>query len=420
MKPHALIMSSNYKVVVSGLRELHALTIAGRLDSPEADAVRDATDVPWSALTETEKNRLSGLSEDLYLITDPVERLSGEFDLQIQASLNNLIQAKLAKDWEETLKWARVSRLFLKPATLSYVLGSAWMDGGDPGTAVIFFKHAADLDPQNSDYYVFYLNAQNEFNPKIALYEAQEVLNNPASFGPQIIVCACYLLLESTKNLSAFESSSILRKMIGELNNSLTQMELEVGRNAIRTSYLSACTILGISHELLGENQAAIASYTKSLAIAPDDALALTARGILRYGESELAIDDLQLSIQNGIQVVWPYYFLAHYHLSFGQFDLSRHYCERGLALGGSDVIKSELAEWLGVCQAELRFPADIIRNSFERAIRFNPSNEEAHRNFTTFEAIVNNGLVSRYETRTSASVRATGLSERRLYPLAA
>jgi hypothetical protein len=63
-------MSSNYLAMVRGLRELHQLRTSGREDSPEADAVRDATDTVWEGLTEEEKKRLSELSEDLYSISD--------------------------------------------------------------------------------------------------------------------------------------------------------------------------------------------------------------------------------------------------------------------------------------------------------------------------------------------------------------
>ena len=64
MPAQPLAMSPNYLAVVRGIRELHNLTAAGQEDSPAADAVRDATDRPWEALTEVERKRASNLSED--------------------------------------------------------------------------------------------------------------------------------------------------------------------------------------------------------------------------------------------------------------------------------------------------------------------------------------------------------------------
>jgi hypothetical protein len=67
MNPRPLTVSASHLATVRGLRELHRLTLEGRQDSPEADAVRDATDAPWRALTEVEKRRIGGLSEDLQI-----------------------------------------------------------------------------------------------------------------------------------------------------------------------------------------------------------------------------------------------------------------------------------------------------------------------------------------------------------------
>ncbi len=64
-------MSSDYRVIVRGIRELHRLTLEGMDESPEADAVRDAMDTPWEALSESERMRVNGLSADLYSISDP-------------------------------------------------------------------------------------------------------------------------------------------------------------------------------------------------------------------------------------------------------------------------------------------------------------------------------------------------------------
>lgn len=47
------------------LGKLHELITQGEGDSAEADAIRDEMDGPWYALTEQERERLNGLSEDL-------------------------------------------------------------------------------------------------------------------------------------------------------------------------------------------------------------------------------------------------------------------------------------------------------------------------------------------------------------------
>ena len=59
-----------YVESIRGLLRLHEMTESGKDDSPEADAIRDTLERPWLELSEIEKHRITGLSEDLYSITD--------------------------------------------------------------------------------------------------------------------------------------------------------------------------------------------------------------------------------------------------------------------------------------------------------------------------------------------------------------
>jgi hypothetical protein len=66
-----------YREAICGLLRLHELFEAGQDESPEADAIRDRLERPWHALSGVEKERVTGLSEDLYSLVDPsCERLS--------------------------------------------------------------------------------------------------------------------------------------------------------------------------------------------------------------------------------------------------------------------------------------------------------------------------------------------------------
>ncbi|HEY2154841.1 MAG TPA: hypothetical protein VGH33_04380, partial [Isosphaeraceae bacterium] len=71
MTKRPLSMSPAYVQYVRGLHRLHALIREDRDDSPEGDAVRDSMDEPGYALSEAERERVGGLSEDLYSISDP-------------------------------------------------------------------------------------------------------------------------------------------------------------------------------------------------------------------------------------------------------------------------------------------------------------------------------------------------------------
>ncbi len=179
------------------------------------------------------------------------------------------------------------------------------------------------------------------------------------------------------------------------------------------------CALLGLCHELLGERQPAESSFTRGITADPSNDGLLVARGILLYGESPRAVKDLELAIQYGSPEILPYFFLAHHSLTSGQLEQCRTLCERALEMEGSDTIKSELAEWLAISQSELGYPAEIIRESFDRAIRHDPSNDRARRNLAAFEKESRPIPAGGYETRDRSAVRVSGLSERRIRPAA-
>ena len=80
----------------------------------------------------------------------------------------------------------------------------------------------------------------------------------------------------------------------------------------------------------------------------------------------------------------------------------------------GSDAVKSELYEWLAISQAELGFPIEIIRKSFEFAIRLDPGNDRTQHNRTEFEAAMRPVVKKTWQTRSEGALRTSGLAERR------
>lgn len=95
--------SQHYRQVVRGFLRLHQLTAEGRDESPDADAVRDSLDLPWRALTENEKEKIQGLSADLFAITDPIAGGALETNPQAQKSLAEIFEAKQRGEWDRAL-----------------------------------------------------------------------------------------------------------------------------------------------------------------------------------------------------------------------------------------------------------------------------------------------------------------------------
>jgi len=151
----------------------------------------------------------------------------------------------------------------------------------------------------------------------------------------------------------------------------------------------------------------------------PTNDVLLVTREILLYGENPRAVHDFESAIQAGSAVIWPHFFLAHLSPTGGQFERCRTLAERALKMEGSDAIRSQLAEWLAIAQSELGYPAELVRESFDRAIRLDPTNERARRNLSAYEAATRPLPTVSYETRDRSAIRISGLSERRGRPAA-
>lgn len=145
MKP-----TTAYEEVAHGIRELHRLMLEGRDESPEADAIRDAVDGPWKALSEVERDRARALSEDLHSVTDSSDESEsriGEFGSQTQVCLAKILKARQRGDLDGALALLRQSGVCLPLALVSYLRGSLWREAGDEASAQLFFEHAFDLQP---------------------------------------------------------------------------------------------------------------------------------------------------------------------------------------------------------------------------------------------------------------------------------
>jgi tetratricopeptide (TPR) repeat protein len=418
MPAEPLILSPNYLTVVRGIREMHRLIAAGQADSPAAEALRDATDRPWQALTEVERKRASGLSEDLYSITEGPPP-AWDMNPQAAARLNHAFEARQRGEWDRALELLRKWGAHVAPALVSYLRGSIWIEAGDPHTAVLFYEHASRLQPDNGNYLAIFLHTLGIVDPVAAGRRGEEILREPERFPAVAVVRAADVEFKAARALPEVDATQLFRQLIPVLQGALARIEAGDESGVDRSSYAMAAALLGFSHEFLGETQPALDFYSRGLAAQPHNDGLLVARGILLYGSGPRAIHDLEAAARQGSPVIWPYFFLAHHYLVNGDFDRCRILCERAMEMAGSGAAKSELAEWLAISQSELGFPVEMVRASFENSIRLDPSNGRARRNLAAFEAASRPVPARVYETRSAAAVRASGLAERR-YAMAA
>lgn len=175
----SIASNANYVAMVRGVRELHRLAASGKDDdSPEAGAIRDATDGPWQALSEPDRERVRNLSEDLFSLIEPATAPQ-PMNSQTQSKLSQAIYARKKGNWDRALALLRRCAAYLSPARLSYLRGSIWLDAGDPETAAIFFEHAVKLDPDSQHYRAILLHAIELADPATARQLADETLRDP-------------------------------------------------------------------------------------------------------------------------------------------------------------------------------------------------------------------------------------------------
>jgi len=104
-----------YVQSIRGLLRLHLLTETSQDESPEAQDVRDSLERPWYDLSGIEKQRIAGLSEDLYSISEP----SGQplpTNPRAQRKLLEAIDARQSGDWDRALELLRRWGEYLDPA----------------------------------------------------------------------------------------------------------------------------------------------------------------------------------------------------------------------------------------------------------------------------------------------------------------
>ena len=128
---------------------LHDLMATGLGESEEADAVRDAMDGPWKQLSGAERDRLSGLSADLYMFTgeeiiEPAELAERGSDTLGVA----LLAARTHGDWETVLALLRKGPTFLSKREIASFREEAYDELGHPEVARLFARHAARLSAE--------------------------------------------------------------------------------------------------------------------------------------------------------------------------------------------------------------------------------------------------------------------------------
>ncbi|MBI2808349.1 MAG: hypothetical protein HYX68_25455 [Planctomycetes bacterium] len=145
--------NANYRSEIRAILRLHRLWLAGKGESAEADALRDATDGHWELLSEFERKRIRGLSEDLNSLESQLpDQAATEISAQACRKLPESYAARQLGEWDRALEILRMCENAAPLALISYLRGSIWLEAGDPEVASVFIEHATRLEPDSSSY----------------------------------------------------------------------------------------------------------------------------------------------------------------------------------------------------------------------------------------------------------------------------
>jgi len=165
IRPQPFPSSPSYQAVVRALLRMHRLTLEGKDESDEADALRDSMDGPWEGLSEVERERVTGLSKDLYEISDNPGRAPEPTGPEAEGKLNEAYEAHERGEWDRALELLRPLGKYFPAQFISYLRGTVWRAAGDAATAAVFFGHASPPDADNENFLPVLLDAMETADP---------------------------------------------------------------------------------------------------------------------------------------------------------------------------------------------------------------------------------------------------------------
>src|SRR6266851_2263544 len=137
------------------LQELHRLIAARQDDGDEAEAIRAKMDQLWHAMTEAERDRIGGLSEDLYILAEggakQVAMSAEEMAHWSEQATTGLAHMFAGRDVDAALKFLRRPMPHDRPrALIPFLQARCWETLGERELALRFMKEAERLDPRQA------------------------------------------------------------------------------------------------------------------------------------------------------------------------------------------------------------------------------------------------------------------------------
>ncbi|WP_437675827.1 hypothetical protein [Sorangium sp. So ce131] len=348
-----------------------------------ADAIRDAMDEPWSALTTEERARLGWLSEDLYEIGG-ARRPRGRVDATKQEKSELLQEAKAALIQRGFARCVELLRK-IEPGAIPqdvrmYMLGRCWEELGFPYAGAAFFDHAYELG-RRANYAAMAMFALAEAGERQLVYERIEAIEQREDAEPTLLLRAAALLFSGAEGAPPSDAPALFQRVIALVERGAASEEVVPSLRA------AALIAGGFSYEHLGDRTKAIAAFDMAVRVHEHDA-ALVARGISQLlTNRSAALADFQRATDVGTTLPWPYLYLAHDALLSRRFERLEQLCAEGVSRASTATTRAHFFEWSAIAAAELGRRSAVVLERFSRAIAEDPLEVRIMKNLNAYKA---------------------------------
>lgn len=369
------------------LLRLHDLIAEGKGDDEEAEAVRDEMDDPWYAMTERERERMAGLSEDLYSIAKNDVNPVPVSPKEKEAWIAGYRRAKETGEVDKLLELIRHPGLPVARELTRFTQAKCWENLGEPDVALRFFRDAQRQGPIYGTFILMLLMREDRWEE--AVKEAKRIIAEEKSGPCELYMAALVLLIADHRAPESLKSKLEVEQAARTLERAIASTHAAPAWVQVYQR-VTAIGSLGLAYARLGQRDRAIDLYTKELdrnTASPD---LLILRGSL-YGfvDKSAALRDFSQAASLGSKSVWPYYYLAHDALVRGDFIRCHDLALSAVSLKAWPRVLAQLHEWIGICRAVARYPEPRIWESFDQAEALDPGNDRIRRSRAIAESIL-------------------------------
>jgi tetratricopeptide (TPR) repeat protein len=378
MMEKRFLLNAHYREYVRLLIALHQLFLRGEAESEAADQIRDQMDEPWKHLKEDEIKRVRGMSADLYSLEEDAPLQHPQVATNADDAFWRALQdARNAEDYELALKLMREQPQNIDAAKAAVLRAICYERLGDAEIAVLFYTAAIKLLPRDENRASMVLIAfQRLGRVDRAVEWASKYAQDDNIQSPALIGLVANILREEALRHKV-PDDALLRKSAQLLTVATSRVRgVELAELNVSSRLLLVNSLIeqGICYLYLGERDQALSKLDEALLSAPEDDVALTVRGMLRFRDNrDAAVSDFKSAIDCRTPLVWPYYYLAFQALKCGKYVECASFAEQGISRSREPDILANLFEWFAISQANLDAPDSVIRELFEKALSLAP-----------------------------------------------